>query len=540
MRNAFLLLIIFFVAFLYTKPYFSGGFFPTHDGEWAIVRLSEMQREVKDFQIPPRWSDYLNHGFGYPLFSFTYPLPYYLGIAVRIFGFGLTDTIKILFAGSVFLSAFFMFFLGKELLGNYAGFIASLFYIIMPFRLVNLYVRGSLGESLSFVLFPLLFLLAIRCIKNPTKNTLVLSSLILSLLPLTHNVSALLFFPLFLFFFYTILFFSKKNIKVYTVHYFLPVVLLGLGLSSYFLIPAIFEKKYILLSQIKLSDLTKNFLTLSDYISSTGSLGIRPSFQLGWEAVFAFFIGLVSVSIHKKVREKYRFLILFFCISVSLLVFLTQKASHGFWTIPPLSWIDFPWRILTPLSFLIALSTIFLFFHQITRIIGVCLVFIAIVHNLSYAKPEGRIFRPDDYYATNDATTTSQDELMPIWVSQKPKNRYETKVNILQGEAVTSDISFQSNTIRFEVSAKTPSTIQVNTIYFPGWKFFLDEEEIPITYDNPKGLIQLTIKEGNHRLKGKFTETPIRVLGNMMTLVSGMLILELLVSSFRTPKNYEK
>lgn len=538
MRNALLLLIIFFVAFLYTKPFFQPGYFPTHDGEWAIVRLSEMQREVKDFQIPPRWSDYLNHGFGYPLFSFTYPFPYYLGAAVSFLGFGLTDTIKILFVGSVFLSAFFMFFLGKELLGSYAGFIASLFYIIMPFRLVNLYVRGSLGESLSLVLFPLLFLLAVRCIKNPTKNTLILSSLILSLLPLTHNVSALLFFPLFLFFFYTILFFSKKNIKEYTIRFLLPVVLLGLGLASYFLIPAIFEKKYILLSQIKLSDLTRNFLTLSDYISSPWSYGIRPSFQLGWEVVLASCMGLVSVSLHKKVREKYRFLILFFCISVSLLVFLTHKISYGFWVIPPLSFLDFPWRILTPLSFLIAFSTLFLSFRKITRVLGAILIFVAVVHNLSYAKPEDRFLRPDDYYRTNDATTTSQDELMPIWVNRKPRNRYEEKVNVLQGEAVTSDISFQSNTIQFQLSAKTPSTIQVNTIYFPGWKFFLNEREVPVQYDNPAGLIELRIPEGKFHVRGKFSETPIRLMGDIISIVSGIFILGLmLIPSFKKSKH---
>src|SRR3989344_450617 len=78
-------------------PFLKSGYFPTHDGEWAVVRLAEMHRELKDLQIPPRWSGYLNHGFGYPLFLFTYPLPYYLGEVLHLGGLGLTESIKVLF-----------------------------------------------------------------------------------------------------------------------------------------------------------------------------------------------------------------------------------------------------------------------------------------------------------------------------------------------------------------------------------------------------------------------------------------------------------
>src|SRR5579872_6665755 len=79
-------------------PYFHAGYFPTHDGEWAVVRLSDMYREIRDHQFPPRYSSNLNFGYGYPLFNFTYPLPYYLGLIIHLFKFGFVDSIKILFA----------------------------------------------------------------------------------------------------------------------------------------------------------------------------------------------------------------------------------------------------------------------------------------------------------------------------------------------------------------------------------------------------------------------------------------------------------
>ena len=96
------LLVIIFVSFLFTLPFFKDGYFQTHDGEWAIIRLAEMGREIRDLQIPPRWSSFLNHGYGYPLFLFTYPLPFYLGYLISLVGVGLTSSIKLVFVLTVF------------------------------------------------------------------------------------------------------------------------------------------------------------------------------------------------------------------------------------------------------------------------------------------------------------------------------------------------------------------------------------------------------------------------------------------------------
>src|SRR3990167_4002514 len=168
MKKFILLFLIVIVIFLYTRPFFHIGFITTHDGEWSIVRLSEMYRELKDGQFPPRWSDYLNHGYGYPLFLFTYPMPFYLGLIFKLAGFGFISSIKILFVVSVLVSGLAMFELGRELIDDYAGLLSSIFYITVPYRLVDLYVRGSIGESLGFALLPLLFLLALRFIRRPT------------------------------------------------------------------------------------------------------------------------------------------------------------------------------------------------------------------------------------------------------------------------------------------------------------------------------------------------------------------------------------
>src|SRR5438309_1338641 len=124
-------------------PYIHTGYFPTHDGEWAIVRLGDMFRSLRDHQFPVRYSGYLNFGYGYPLFNFTYPAPYYVGVLFHFLKFGFVDTVKLLFALSVFVSAIGMYLLSNEIWKNrFSGVISAIFYIYFPYRIVDLYARG--------------------------------------------------------------------------------------------------------------------------------------------------------------------------------------------------------------------------------------------------------------------------------------------------------------------------------------------------------------------------------------------------------------
>src|SRR3989344_4066794 len=103
-KSFFLFLLGLILCIPVILPYFNSDYFPTHDGEWAVVRAGEMFRELRDLQIPPRYSSVLNFGYGYPLFNFTYPLPYYLSTILHYLGFGFISSIKVIFGLSVILS----------------------------------------------------------------------------------------------------------------------------------------------------------------------------------------------------------------------------------------------------------------------------------------------------------------------------------------------------------------------------------------------------------------------------------------------------
>lgn len=515
--NKLFIPLILLVCLFYTLPFFHTGYFPTQDGGWAVVRLAEMVREFKDLQIPPRWSDFLNHGYGYPLFHFTYPFPYYVGALLKFVGFGLVDSIKILFVSSVFLSAISMYFFGKRLTNSMGGFIGAILYVTASYRLTNLYIRGSLGESLSLILFPLLMLSSIYHIDKPEKKSLLAITILLAALILTHNASAILFFPLWIAFTLVYGYTFKKKKKQFFFRNFIIPVFLGFGISAYFFIPALLEKKFIILSRIQLADPAQYVVSLKDLVFSSSYLSVVHS--------VAAIVGCVFLLKERKQKLMGVFLLL----AVSFYIFFSTSYSLPFWSIPPFSWMDFPFRMFNIIIFLVAFVSVFIAKNRYALILGIVLVLISVYIQRDFIRIQGYEYKPDEYFATNDATTTSKDELMPVWVSEKPKNRFREKFEVIEGESNIGNAFYNSNRFNFHIWAQSSSQIQVNSIYFPGWKLRIDNNDWIVDYSGVKGLMVVNVDPGEHIVEGKYTQTPIRLISDSISLISLSVIVILMV-----------
>lgn len=516
-----MVLVLVVLSLVLVWPFFQPGYFVTHDGQWAVIRLGAMHRALMDGHFPVRWAGNLNFAYGYPLFIFAYPLPYYLGEVFNLVGFGLVGAIKLLFVLSVFLSGLAMFFLAKEIFGRWGGVVASLFYLWAPFRLVDLYVRGSLGESLAFVLYPLLFLSLIK-LKQNKLLWVGLGALFLAALILTHNVSALLMIPFLVAF--AFLFVPSRLQRGW------PVFALGLGLSAFFLYPALAHKSQIALARLPLTDKGEHFVSLIQLVKPSWGYGSPGgpdafSFQLGW----VHLVGLASAAF-LWFRKKNRF-VSFFLGSFLVSVLLMLPVSKLFWQLPLFSEIDFPWRLLGPASFFLALSIGYLGKQKKGVWPALVLVLLVNLTNLRYTQPSQQTDYPDTYYLTNEATTTSADELMPIWVKKKPSQRPESRAQVISGEGEINDPSFDNQQTSFEVDAQTEVTVQLSTIYFPGWRALVDGQVVEIDKNNPAGLITFSVPAGQHQVLAKFAEKPSWLLADAVSLASLLVVSGLVIKN---------
>ncbi len=521
-------------------PFLHAGYFPTHDGEWAVVRLADMFRALRDFQIPARYSENLNFGYGYPLFNFAYPFPYYLGTFIHLMGVGFVDTIKVLFASSVFLSGFFMFLASRSLWKSaLAGAVCSIMYIYFPYRMVDLYVRGSIGESLSFVLFPLLFYLGIKLVNKASLLLVGCIGVTVGILVMTHNIMSVLFLPIFIAFTFGKIILEKKKV----LKSFISSILLGFGISAFFWIPALLEKSNILLSEIPIADRSLYFVNLEQLLLPKWGYGVPTdpngfSYQFGLAHIAAFlliifFFIFTFFKNKKKLKDNFVKVAFLLTIATSIVIFFLFKYSAFLWeNLPLLSEINYPWTLLAPIGFLISLSAGFLCTNKVTRYIMVALSICAILLVLPYAKPEQYLNKGDDYYMTNDATTTSSNELMPLWVKKMPTQRVKEKVEIISGKGVIENVSFNSKEVKFSAIISNESIVRINTIYYPGWKINVNGVNVPISYSNEKGVMDIDIPSGNHIVNAVFGETPLRLISNIISIASFLaLLLVVLITS---------
>lgn len=524
----FVFLYIGIISIPLILPYFHNGYFPTHDGEWAVVRLADMFRELKDHQFPPRYSGNLNFGYGYPLFNFAYPFPYYLGIVLHFLRINFVDSIKLLFAISVPLSGLGMFFASRLLWKNtIAGIISATLFLYLPYRLVDLYVRGSIGESLAFIFFPIIFYCVIKILEGGKSQWIGFSALLYGCLMLTHNIMALYFSIFLVLFLLGKLYISQSKhiIKV------LLSMCLGLAISAFFWVPALLEKHFILLSVTPIADRNINFVSFMQLIVPSWGFGVPGgvrgfSFQFGIAQIIAGIIGILlflfaiiknNKLLEKKSVENAGIIIGIFCI-FSLFLF---PFSGIVWKLPLLSDINYPWTLLGPLGFLLALFSGIIAQKKYTQAIGGVICLLAFILVMPYAKPEYYLDRGDSFYITNDATTTSSHEYMPLWVKTIPFQRPEKKVQIIKGAGTIENITATSKEISFSAHLSENSYIRVNTIYYPGWTINKGD----ISYNNDLGVMEFWLTKGTHAIHMQFTETPLRIISNGVSLVSFIFVM---------------
>lgn len=521
-KTTFFLLLIILLSLPIILPFLHKGYFPTHDGEWAVVRLGDMYREIKDGQIPPRFSGNLNFGYGYPLFQYAYPMPYFLGLPSFLMHLGLVNSIKLLFVLSVPLSGIAMFFASRELWENDdAGLISSLLYLYLPYRMVDLFVRGSLGESIASITFPIILFCMKRLSRQQSLFFLVVLALSFAALILSHNIMAVLF-GIILAAYLVLLLVGEKRINTIQI---IVGLILGLGISAFFWIPAIFEKNLILLSKIPIADRDLYYVTLPKLLFSPFGYGTPTennpfTYQIGIPQIT---IGLVAC--YLSVREflsKKRFSEMLLFTSLSLFfVFMMLPLSKVIWEHTPLlKEINYPWTSLFPLGLLLCLlgGKIFIATKQYF-IMGIFLCLFAIVFTLPYARPSQYVDRGDGFYFTNDATTTSSSELMPLTVKTFPTSRPSEKVEVIKGEGTVQVFEDKSQKKVISVNVTQPSTIRLNTIYFPGWHWYRDGKEIAISYNNPIGAMEADLPQGNYSISAIFENTTTRTLANSISVI---------------------
>jgi hypothetical protein len=493
-KITFILLLLLSIPL--TIQIFTPGFFVGDDGEWMIIRSSAFHEALRDGQIPVRNMGRLNHEYGYPAATFLYPGYLYLTEPLIFAHLGFVNAIKIMFTVTMVVSGIFAYLWLAALFKKWPAFIGAIVYLYTPYHLVDMYNRGSLGELLALAVIPFI-------LWNIERESLFFSALGIGTLILSHNIMAALFLPVI--FLYAI--FRKKETIKKRVSSIGLSILLGIGLAAFFWIPALFELHYTVFNQTKISD-WQNFFAPYPVV---GVISL------------AILSGAIYLSITKRKLE-HRGLFIFFTVAGTLSVFLSSSSSAFLWNVLPVTFIQFPFRFLSveivAVAFLSAalLQTIKKKYLQIIYYVIILIAMgMTIQVYLNHMNPSNK---GEGFYTTNESTTTTRDEYMPIWVKVKPLERPEKKIQAIKGAAEISTSVVNNKKILFTANVKSDAIIEINKIYWPGWVAKIDNSPTTISYTNPKGLMTIPVTKGHHSIAITFQETPLRLTADSITAAS--------------------
>lgn len=523
------LFIIFIFALIAVFPLLHPGLIPTHDGEYHVVRFYEFNKTLTDGNLYPRWAPDLNSGFGVPLFNYVYPLPNYIASALHLFGISFIDAFKLNMLAAFIIGAIFFYLWARNFWGELGGLVSAVVYSFSPYFFVDIYIRGSVGEVWALGLFPLFLWAVTKAIARNAKLFIPLSGLFLALVIFSHNILAFAFYPFAIS--YILLLIYLGGDRIIKLKNSLVIILLGLGLSCVFWLPAILERNYV--TGLQIFDLKKNFAEIYQLlIPSWGSgffatsNGNEMSIQIGIVNLLAFIFSFLTGFLFLKRKDKRLKLVLFFWIWFFLLSFLMTKFSSPVWNLPFMNYFQFPWRFLS----IVILTTSFLAGSILSimpsKLLAFSIIFLAFLLSTGYRYPAYYLYRNDSYYITRpnfiDGTNSIGNSFNTIWFKAKPVRKSE-KIKLL-GKGKINIKELKSNSYKFDVMLPETSRVVVNTAYFPGWTAYVDGRLQKTKIEN-NGVFSYPLPAGKHSSSVVLEDTFIRKISTYLSSISLLIVL---------------
>lgn len=524
-------------------PLFLPGYFFHHD-DLQVMRVFEMRKCFDTWQIPCRWVPDMGYGNGYPLFNYYSVLPYYIGAVFSYIG-GFVWAAKVLFFIPLLLGGYGMYFLVRKLYGDWPGFTAAVLFQFAPYRALDGYVRGDVAEMFALSIIPFVFYYFLKFIQKNSWGNFLGSVVSLGLFLMCHNLMTMFFVPILLVWVVVLWLREKgKGGRIKTLSQIVGALGLGVGLSAFFLLPVLFEKDLVRIDSLITggSDFRAHFVTLYQmffdrmwgYGASVFGSGDTISFQIGWPHWWIVvgclgILGYLGI-IKRKIDWLAVLMVIIFCGSI----FMMHNKSTPIWlAIKSLQFAQFPWRFLTISIFTSSILGGYLIFNfpKKFQILVTCIL-VLVTFFLNW-----QFFVPKDFYPwINDQQKLSD----PLWeIQQKagildylpkaayyePEARAPYYPEIRQGVATSSGYTVGTDTFSFKANVTTTGTYEIPIIEFPNWKVFVDGKEYPHTDKNHWGRLQIELPPGNYNVTGALYSTPIRIMGNIVSLaVLGLLV----------------
>jgi hypothetical protein len=571
-RRFFVPALVLLAAAVLSCPLLTGGYLKGHDGQWFVLWFHQFIESVHSGVLHPSWAADTNAGGGSATFIFYFPLPLYLAAAASVFVSDVPRIVAILAGLGLAGSGITMYLSCRVLFRRWVSALCAVIYMALPYRLLDLYVRVALAESLSFVWLPLLFLFLYR-LDEKRPVSFAGASLSFALLLLTHLPIAMVTAGFMLVVFLAApggnrwALFARRG----------AALLLGAGVAAFYLVPAYMERWFVNVDFLfeGINAYEEHFLFPGNFFED----------YVSWMAVSAATILMASLVCRLLLRNTgaregpVRTMAAVMSVAGLATLFLMTPWSRSLWSaLPVLYAVKYPWRLLVLTTFAAALCA-----GYVTELLlpasrphgpprryrapAALLVGLLIVCNLILSVRvmlwQEAVVRPDGAWSIR--TGMSHEELVknygafvpennvlldtpewwPRWaVSPRALDLIKYDPGMAEGQIAMKPLrgSFMDVKVLrwdpeerfFSVRALVPSRMLVKTYYYPSWEVRINGVPASISPDPRTGYLAFDIPAGRVKVELLFKKSTYQRAGEVMSLLS-LAALAVLCLRGRTP-----
>jgi len=522
-----------FLMILWFYPFWkilSVNYLDGHDFSLHIWRIIALENEINQGNLMPTWIAEGLNGFGVPIFSIVYGVPYYIAVFLLKISLSLAWAQKIMMFIPGPLSGLFFYLWAKNKFGNFIAALGSIIYVWTPYHFLITFIRGAVGEMYFFMFFPLV----LYFFDKKSIISLAGGALSFALLIYSHNSLALLSMGIYLGYMF-LDYYHSRNKKQLGRN--LLIILLGVLLSSFYTLPALFFTSILHNSHLNVKDLVfPPPLSLLRSKWEGGSVidgqHLIMSFQIGLANLLVFMIAIIAIiySLIKKSVKNWQLYFWSFCFIFS--IFMISPYSIWLWEhIPLIINIQLPYRFLALTSIAssgLTLVLMALIRDQKIKIIFAILIFaLAILGNRNHLLTRNKDLNSREFYSYH-GSYDGYGEFLPSYFNYRDyDNKTTNNVIIPDFELIGNGILYNKSISKYEsrvdIEMQGYGKIFIKRLYFPGWNIKVNNQ---ITSDfNYSNGIWVNVSPGAHSIEVYYRTPIIILISRLISLTTLVLLL---------------
>ena len=513
-------------AFAVEVPFSFFGTPSGHDVEFHLYSWLEVVLQWKQGILYPRWAALAHFAYGEPRFIFYPPASWTLGaILSRIFPWTLVSRIYIWIV--LVAAGVSMFLLARRWLDRRDAMFAAVLYAVNPYHLVIVYWRSAFAELLASSLVPLLLLFVLKAVdqKNPNWRDVLPFGLVLAAAWLTnapaavmiHYSAALL-----------LLFFAWQQRSVRPLLVGGGAVALGACLAAFYLLPAVYEQRWINIAQAVSagSRPADNFLfvhtTDADHdafnriISGVALLEMVVVCAAAWGALH-----------WRETRREVWAVLLGWAGACSVLMF---SVTALLWRIlPKMQFMQFPWRWLLCLSMIFSvLVTIGLrrwWWRGAVCVLSILVIVAAWTRVQAPWWDNAADLREMQDNVAAGAGYEGTDEYTPVGAEPGSIDKDARQVTVNgPAHAAIHLYRWDAESRMFTAEMSAPDQLALRLFRYPAWQVSVNGHVVETAAREETGQMLVPVGDGMNRVEIQFVRTWDRALGGWISLITAMLV----------------